>query len=919
MFTIHMAWREMRGAWRHFLYFFSCIALGVGAVVAIGLFAANVERAVTREARGLLGGDLEIRLSHTLSQDGQAVLQSVSSRGVVLSHATELVAMAATVQQGQSGQATQIVELKAVERSYPLYGTVKVAPDQPLHELLAPPAAACGRPELLPQVPPPTLHGSAGSSSRVSSRDASRPTPHGSCLGAVVQESLLIRMGLSVDDQVKIGQALFTITGVIRKEPDRMANMFSLGPRVMISQKGLAAAELVKPGSRVRERHLLKLPASMPVQPLLHELRGRLAGESARVSSYRDAQPQLKQFLDQLARYLGLIGLTALFVGGIGVATTVQAFLREKLQGIAILKTLGAESSTIVGTYLLQAIALAAIGSLAGVAVGVGLQTVLPRALAGLLDTNLLEQVEFASTLSTASLPPILKGIGLGLLTTLLFTLWPILEVRQIRPTMVLRRTFLADEPTTGELGVGWRARTAARWRRLDRPKLLTAGCIVAGLTGLAMWQADSWKIGFLFLAGLLAAVVGLLLGASGLIRLLKRLSLPRAVSLRHAIGNLSRPGSQVAGIMTAIGIGVMVIVTVSLIERSLVRQIGEKRPADAPTFFFIDIQPDQARGFAELIHKRTGELTPQLTPLVRSRLHAVNGRRVTVEDESEKERESKDEQRKAWYFTREYVLTFLEALPKDNVVTKGTWWKKGQVFPAPLVSVEEEAAKHLGLDIGSTVAFEIQGATITAEVSSIRKVEWGNFSTNFYMILSPGSLNGAPFTYVATVQVPQQDEVSLQQAVVAAYPNVTAINIGEVLDSFARILDRLSLAIRAVALFCVAAASLVMTAALAATRYRRLYEAVVLKALGATRSVIVRSFAIEYVLMGTVAGVIGIMLASGLSWAALHYVFDLPWSLQAAVLSTGLVATMTLALAIGLLSTYRLLGMKPLAILRQE
>ncbi len=911
-FAVRMAWREMRGAWRHFFYFFSCIAMGVGAVVAIGLFASNVERAVTREARGLLGGDVEVRVSHALSEVGQTVLQSVSSRGVVLSHASELVAMAATVRPQPSGLVTQIVELKAIDINYPLYGSVKVDPSRAVTDLVAPPASLC---RAIPESHGPENLPLASALSPVGRGSGEGET----CYGAVVQESLLIRMGLSIGDRIKLGQAQFVIAGVLKTEPDRMANMFSLGPRVMISRAGLEAAELVKLGSRVRHRYLLKLPASVPVQPLLYELRGRLAGESARVSSYRDAQPQLKQFLDQLARYLGLVGLTALFVGGIGVAMTVQAFLKGKLQGIAILKTLGAESRTIAATYLLQAIVLAAIGSLAGVALGIGLQTVLPRALAGMLETDLLDQVEFSSTLSTASLPPILKGIGLGLLTTLLFTLWPILEVRKIRPVMVMRRAFLASEANPAKLSEGRRIGLAAHWPRLDLPKLLTAAVIVAGLAGLAMWQAGSWKIGLLFLAGLLAGVSGLLLGATGLIRLLKLLPVPRIVSLRHAVGNLSRPGSQVAGIVTAIGIGVMVIATVSLIERSLVQQIGEKRPADAPTFFFIDIQPDQAQGFARLIHSRTGEPAPQLTPLVRSRLHSVNGQRVKTEEDGEKERETKDEQRRSWYFTREYVLTFLETLPKDNVVTRGAWWTRGQAFPAPLVSVEEEAAKHLGLDIGSTVTFEIQGATITAQVSSIRKVEWGNFSTNFYMVLSPGALEGAPFTYVATVRVPPQDEVSLQQAVVAAFPNVTAINIGEVLDSFARILDRLSLAIRAVALFCVGAASLVMVTALAATRYRRLYEAVVLKALGATRGLIARSFAVEYALMGTVAGVIGIVLASSLSWAALRYVFDLSWSLQAGLLLIELLAAMLLTLAIGFLSTYRLLGMRPLAVLRQE
>ncbi|MGH7205923.1 MAG: ABC transporter permease, partial [Nitrospiraceae bacterium] len=402
-----MAWRETRAAWRHFLYFFVCIALGVGALIGVSLFAANVEQAVTREARGLLGGDLEVRLSRSISKKGEAVLQSLTSRGIAITHASELVAMAARADggQAQAAQQTQIVELKAVEAGYPLYGRVKLDPDRPLSSMLAPLTSACAKPHGTPRVPVPTLH-------------ASRFTAHETCHGALVQESLLIRMGLSMGDRLKIGQAIFTITGLIRKEPDRVANLFSLGPRVIISREGLAAAELIKPGSRVRERYLLRLPATMPAQPLLYELRGRLAGESARVTSYRDAQPQLKQFLDQLTRYLGLIGLTALFVGGIGVATTVRAFLLEKLQTIAILKTVGADSGTVVRTYLVQALLLGVIGSLAGAVLGVSVQGALPPLLAGLLTTNLLDQIEFTNALTMASLLPILKGVALGILTT---------------------------------------------------------------------------------------------------------------------------------------------------------------------------------------------------------------------------------------------------------------------------------------------------------------------------------------------------------------------------------------------------------------------------------------------------------------------------------------------------------------------
>ena len=903
-----MAWRETRAAWRHFLYFFGCIALGVGALVGVSLFAANVERAVTREARGLLGGDLEVRLSRSISQKGEAVLQSLTSRGIAITHATELVAMAARADGGQAyaAQQTQIVELKAVEAGYPLYGRVKLDPDRPLSSLLAPPASACAEPNGTPPVPVPTRH-------------APRATPHASCYGALVQESLLIRMGLSMGDHLKIGQAVFTITGLILKEPDRVANLFSLGPRVMISREGLAAAELVKPGSRVRERYLLGLPAATSAHPLLYELRGRLAGESVRVTTYRDAQPQLKQFLDQLTRYLGLIGLAALFVGCIGVATTVRAFLREKLQTIAVLKTVGADSGTVVRTYLVQALLLGVIGSLAGTVLGVSLQGALPPLLAGLLTTNLLDQIEFTHTLTIASLLPILKGLALGILTTLLFTLWPLLSIREIRPALIFRREVVKTDAAQRQ------DRPARRldWRWLlgiaDPLRSFTAVGIAAGLAGLAIWQAGSWRIGLLFIGALAVAAVALWLAARLLVQAIRLVPGPPSLAIRHAMSNLYRPGSQTTGVMVSIGIGVMIIVAVSLLERSLIRQVGESRPTDAPTFFFIDIQPDQKDGVLRLIHEKSGDSLPETTPLVRSRLHAINGQPVKVEEEGVQEGDSKQDRRKNWYFTREYVLTFLDDLPKDNVVTKGTWWKQGQRLDKPLVSVEEEAAKNLGVNLGSTIAFEIQGATVSAEVNSIRKVGWGNFSTNFYMILSPGSLEGSPFTYVATVRVPPEKEVPLQQAVVGAFPNVTAINIGDVLDSFARILDRLSLAIRAIAVFCILTGMIVMAAALATTRYRRLYESAILKALGATRGLITCSYAVEYALLGMVAGLIGIVLASALSWAVLYFILDLPWTLQPDVLAIGFALTVLLTLTIGFLSTYRILGQRPLAVLRHE
>jgi len=881
-----MAWRETRGAWRHFSYFFACIAIGVGALVGVALFGLNMDRAVTKEARGLLGGDLEIRLTHALSLPGRAVLDSLGQRGIAFTHVSELVAMAAASTHGSPvTQSTQIIELKAVESTYPLYGSLRLDPVQSPDVLLHPHMDRCGG--------------------------------H-SCFGAVVQESLLIRMGLSIGDQLRIGQAMFLISGIVRTEPDRMANAFTLGPRVMITQEGLRAAELIKPGSRVRERYLVKMPAGMSVEPLLAELRGRLMADSVRVSSYRTAQPQLRQFLNQLSRYLGLIGLTALFIGGLGVGISVHAFLRDKLKTIAILKTVGADSGMVISTYVVQAIFLGCIGSLAGMLLGIMLQWALPPLMARLFESGLLDQLAVSFEWSWPSFWLLMKGGMLGLLSTLLFTLWPLVALREFHPGAIFRRD---AELTMDEAEIP-PSRWWVKFGLADRLNVLTAGGIILGLCALSVWQAASWSIGFLFLGALALAITILYLSARILIKGLAQAPFPRLLSLRFAVGNVVRPGGQAAGIMVAIGVGVMVIVTVSLVEQALLHHVQENRPTDAPTFFFIDIQPDQAKDFVSLIDRQVHQARAELTPLVRSRLHAIDGRVVKTEEMAEKDEkrtEGKEERGKEWYLAREYVLTFLEQLPRDNQLVKGEWWSPGQVFPVPQVSVEEEAAAHLDLEIGSMMEFDIQGAIVPAEVTSIRKVDWGNFSTNFYMILSPGALEGAPFTYVATVRASPQEEVPLQQAVVASFPNVSAIHIGDVLDGFALVLDRLSLAIRAMALFCLVAGGVVMAAALAATRYRRLYESVILKALGATRGLIARTFALEYVLLGAIAGLIGLTLGSLLSWAVLRYVFELPWHIHPRVLGIGLLLTMLLTLIVGFASTYRILGQRPLAVLRHE
>jgi len=621
-FMLKMAWRETRAAWRHFLYFLVCIAVGVGALVAVSLFGSNVQGTVTKEARSLLGGDLEIRSSRSLSSQGEAVLDSLRKSDIAITHVSELVAMAArTDRLARDGQSTQIIELKAVESGYPLYGTVKIEPNLPLPDLLGP--ATCKQSE-----------GASGVSPTIPLKPSLATAT--SCLGVLVQESLLIRLRLSVGDRLKIGQGWFVITGVVRTEPYRTANAFSLGPRVLISQEGLRVAALVKSGSRVRERYLLKIPSTTPPDPLMYELRKLLASDSVRVSGYRDAQPQLRNFLDQLTRYLGLIGLTALFVGGLGVATSVHAFIRGKLNTIAILKTVGADSAVVMGTYLLQALMLGSAGSLIGLIIGIALQYGLPWMIAGLLASDLLDQLGFVGGLTGHSFVPLAKGLALGLLSTLLFALWPLLTIRDIKPAMIFRRDVSPLDSASAEAVPTWRRRLA-----LNRIKVITAIGIGLGLVLLSIWQAGSWMVGLVFVGAFVVAV--LLLGISTwlAISFLRRVPRQQHLIVRQALGNITRPGSQAVSISIAIGIGVMVITTVSLVERSLLQQVGENRPANAPTFFFIDIQPDQMEGFVSLVHNYPGHLTPELTPLVRSRLSALNGTPVKLEATSAEEEQN--------------------------------------------------------------------------------------------------------------------------------------------------------------------------------------------------------------------------------------------------------------------------------------
>jgi putative ABC transport system permease protein len=837
--ALRLAWRQARGGRRHLAAVFASVALGVGALVAVGTLGAGLEATLGREAKALLGGDLELRAARPLPPEATAAVGRLERDGARVVAVRELVGMA----RGEARGGSVLVEVKAPDAGYPLYGRLATTPATPLASL---------------------LQGD----------------------GAVVQRELLERLDLAVGDRLLLGQARLTIRGIVDTEPDRTASLVRLGPRVFLSPDALTRSGLVTFGSRVRHRVLVGLPPGVSAAQSRATLARALVDPGVRVAAYDEAQPGLRRFFTQLTTYLGLVGLASLLVGGIGVAAAVSAFVARQVPAIAALKALGAETPTLVAAYVIQTQAVALAASLAGAALGVAIQPVLAAAVAGLVPFALEPQVQLVT---------LARAVVMGLAVTLLCTWAPLAAVRAVPPWLILRRDV---DPVR---------RRARAWLPLVP--------LALGVAALALWQAGSLKTGGIFLGASLAALVGLLALGRGLVLVARRLPRARGLAWRHGLAALQRPGGHAPRVVVALGVAVMLLVTVALLQSVLGRQIDHEQQRAAPSFFFLDVQPDQREPFARLV-ERTAGAPPALTPVVRARLAAIGGERLT--------REMVDRRRARgeegwWYFTREYVLTWADELPAGNVLVRGRWWTAAEAAAGPRVSVEEGAARRLGLDVGSRATFDIQGVTVEAEVASIRHVDWQSLTTNFFVIFSPGALEGAPATWVATARVPAAAEAELQNAVVAAFPNVTAIPVRDVLERVSVVLGEIAVAVRLVALFTLGTGVVVMAGALAATRSQRLYESVVLRTLGATRGVVARGFAVEYGLLGAAAGAGGGLLATALAWVVVRWVLDVPWSFDPAPLVLGFAATIGLALGVGFLTTFRLLGQKPLPVLRRE
>ncbi|MBI4477817.1 MAG: FtsX-like permease family protein [Acidobacteria bacterium] len=834
-----MAWRETRAATGKFLFVVLSVALGAGALTAVTGFNESVRYTLLREARTLMAADISVRMPVEPSPKELQFLDDLKQQGVASTRVTETVSMA-----GKSGEggddAPVLVSVKAADLgTYPFYGSLDLDP--------------------------------AGTRLNENS--------------VAVSDDLLLRLGLRVGDSIELGERKFRIIARITREPDRMTTGFTLGPRVFFTREGLAATGILVPGSRITERVLLKLPPDHNLDGMRASL-SQVFGRRARITDYTETNPQLTRALDRATRFLAMVSLIALIVAGLGVGSTLQSHLRQKMPNIAFMKCIGGRSAHILRIYVTQALLIGLAGSLIGVVIGAFAQAAFANLVASYFDIGVILIWPFMA---------MLKGIAVGLATAILFALPSLLAIADVKPAFILRSEVSEEsKPVRG------------------RRSVIAAAAILAGLWGIAIWVGSSVTYASVFAGVLIGSI--LVLGAlgAGLLRLVRRFSghsiVRRSAAIRHGIGNLYRPGAHSTAILASLGIGVMFTLSVYFLQHSLLEEIRLTAPPDAPNLFLINITDRERDGIVRLLESETGIVDRQpLSPSVSAQLMTIDGtplEQIRLEEGARR------------YLNAQFVLTWARDIPPATAILEGSWW---QSQPAePLVSVQEFAAQALGLKVGSVLEWTGIGGSIRARVANIRRTDAVRIGANNQFILSPGTLDGFSVVYYAAIRVKPDQIGPLQARIFRQFPTVTVINAADILEIIQEVMDRVSLAVRFVAGFAIFGGLVVLASSIAGTRYRRMREVAILRTVGATRGTLVRMFSAEFALLGSAAGLIGGALGAVLSAILTGQLLDTPYKLTWSPVLAAAAITTVLTVITGWLASYGVLDRKPLDILRQ-
>lgn len=830
--SLRLAWRELRGGLKGLRLFLACVALGVAVIAGVGSLRASVEEGLKADARILLGGDLHVSLTHRpASPEQEHGLQTFGT----LSTSAEMRAMA----RGQDRRV--LIELKAVDGAYPLYGAVALEPAKPLNEVLA---------------------------------------RTGGVWGAAAEPALLSRLGLKLGDRVAVGDATYELRAIVAHEPDRTTNILTLGLRLLVDYDSLAETGLIQPGSLVQYHYRLRLPPARDPGEVTSILRERFPDSGWRIRGLGDAAPGVQRFLDRIAMFLTLVGLSALLVGGVGVANAVRAYVEARTQTIAALKCLGASGGLIEAVYRWQVLAL----GLIGVAIGLVIGGLIPLIVAPLVA----DQLPVAARIGLYP-GPLGLAAAFGLLTALAFSLWPVARAREIAPAALFRDLVA---PTR-------------RWPRAGAVAATVA--TLAALAGLAIATAADPRLAAGFCAGAIIAFALFRGAAWGLARLAAALPRPRQPALRLALGNLHRPGSPTPSVVLAMGLGLTLLVVVTLVQGNLARQIEEQLPEVAPSFFFLDLQPDQVAPFTQLVSAIPGVERIEQVPALRGRISQINGvavEQATIGPEAR------------WATGSDRGLTYAATPPPGTRVVAGSWWPPDYRGP-PLISFDAGIARGMGLGVGDTLTVNVLGRDVTARIANLRAIDWSSLGINFTIVFAPGTLEAAPHTHIATVRATPEAEEAVERAVGNRFLNVSTIRVREALATVEGVLDNITSAARLMAGVTLLAGTLVVAGAVLASQRRRIYDSVVLKVLGARRRHLVAALALEFGLIGAataaLAGVLGTIGAWVLMATYMRVAFvPLPGSVAA--VAAGSVAAIVV---LGLVGTWRALGQRPGPLLR--
>jgi putative ABC transport system permease protein len=851
-----IAAREMRSSRGKFFFVILSVAIGVAALTGVRGFSASFRGTLLLRARSIMAADLSARMFQLPTPEQQKGLDAIAATGVEMTPVTELLSMASSAKTMDP----LLVSLKAVDpKKYPFYGTVDLEPAGKLSAVLGPDTV-------------------------------------------VVASDLLLRLHLKVGDGLKIGNKEFRIASVVTNEPDRLSGNFAAGPRVLISREGLDASGLVAPGSHAGQRYLFKVPkpknGAAISDAAVGELKDRLEKllPEAQVIDYRETNPALTQGLDRATSLLSLMSLVALVLGAIGVAMAMRAHLQQRLDTIAIMKSLGARSGQIMKIYLLQTLLLGLVGGLLGVVLGVAVQLAFPVLLAKLINVQTDLHIQIRT---------VLTGLGAGVLTTLLFTAPPLLDIRQVRPLLILRRA--VDE----EASEGPFVTVMVRRLRKNGAQIGAAVLILAGLAAIATTLSDSAEVGKVFSLGLVV-VLAVLLGASaavlaGLKWFLGRTRLRLPSSLRHGLANLYRPGNPSAALLAALGMGVMQIMTVYFVQQAVVRELHVSAAPNLPNVFLVDITTAEVDGVRRLLKAQPGvTVGPELVPVVSSRIVAIDG--VPA-----KELKLKNFPKR---MLQTISLSWSGAPPEGTKVIGGKWWAADEKTAE--VAVADHAAQRLGVKVGSTIVFAAQDTQFAARVVAITKADGQHAFSRVEFELPEQALAGLPVVWYGGVHVDPTKVDGVQRALYNAYPTVTVINVAAALETVRSVVIQITYVIQFLAAFSIFAGVIILASSIAGTRYRRIREVVVLKTLGATRGRIATVFSIEFAVLGLVAGVVGVGFALVIARILLHRM-EVAFHVQWLWTIGALLGTAALTVGTGWVASHRILGQKPLEVLREE